>query len=301
VSLSNPTNATIGTGTGTVTINDDDQPQINCDAITITPGNNLITVSGLSAPIVAVQVFNSSWATVFNQSYTNSPGTVNIPIGPGTYHVKATFYTSNWSPICDKNQDVTVVNQCPAGTLCISNVCPANSVNLNNAYSIPNLPAGTTVSWHTGTPATDANRLTPAQAQNVTTSGTYYAAINISGANCYSNTIPVTVTIAPCSGSSANGSLQVRSTDMNETNKITAFPNPFTNSIRVVIPSVKGEKANVDLVDMLGRPLKTMTVQLVPGSNQVMVTGLEKYPSGSYFIRVKLVDRLETLKVLREK
>lgn len=88
---------------------------------------------------------------------------------------------------------------------------------------------------------------------------------------------------------------------MNETNKITAFPNPFTNSIRVVIPSVKGEKANVDLVDMLGRPLKTMTVQLVPGSNQVMVTGLEKYPSGSYFIRVKLVDRLETLKVLREK
>ena len=300
VSLSNPTNATIGTGTGTVTINDDDQPQINCDAITMSPGNNMITVSGLSAPIVAVQVFNSSWATVFNQSYTNSPGTVNIPIGPGTYHVKATFYTSNWSPICDKNQDITVVNQCPAGTICISNVCPANSVNLNNAYSIPNLPAGTTVSWHTGTPATDANRLTPSQAQNVTTSGTYYAAINISGANCYSNTIPVTVTIIPCNGSSANTSLQVKSTDMSDGSRITAFPNPFTHSVKVIIPSSRNERATIDVVDMMGRSLKAMPVQLVRGTNQVTVDGLEKYPSGSYLIRVKLADRIETLKLLRQ-
>ncbi len=291
----------IGQVSGTVTINDDDVPQFDCKNINLNPGNNQITVTGIVAPIVTVQIFNSSWSSVYSQTYSNSPGSVNIPINPGTYHVKVAFYNSNWILICDKSQDATVVNQCPPGANCISNICPAQSVDLNNAYSIPNLPSGTTVSWHTGTPATDANRLTPAQAQNVTTSGTYYAAINISGANCYSNTIPVTVTITPCSSSSANGSLQVRSTDMNETNKITAFPNPFTNSIRVVIPSVKGEKATVDLVDMLGRPLKTMTVQLVPGSNQVMVTGLEKYPSGSYFIRVKLVDKLETLKVLREK
>jgi len=30
------------------------------------------------------------------------------------------------------------------------------------------------------------------------------------------------------------------------------------------------------------------------------VDGLEKYPSGSYLIRVKLADRIETLKLLRQ-
>ncbi len=300
VNLSNPTNATIGSGTGTVTINDDDQPTINCNNVSAYAGNNVITVLGLTAPVNTVQIFNSSWATVYNQTYSNPPDSANIPIGPGTYMIKVTKYNSNWTYICDKTVNVTVTSSCPPGANCLSNICPAQSVNLNNAYSIPNLPAGTTVSWHTGTPATDANRLTPAQAQNITTSGTYYAAINISGANCYSNTVPVTVTISPCGGSSANQSLQVRSTDMNEASRITAFPNPFTNSVRVVIPSLKSEKANVDLVDMLGRPLKTMTVQLVPGSNHVMVNGLEKYPSGSYFIKVKLADRIETLKVLRQ-
>ena len=299
--LSNPTNATLATSTATIRINDDDTTaQGSCNSITINPGNNQITVGGVNAPVATVQIFNSSWASVYNQTYTNSPGTVNIPIVQGTYHVKVTFYTSNWSLICDKNQDVTVVNQCPAGTICISNVCPAQAVNLNNAYSIPNLPAGTTVSWHTGTPATDANRLTPSQAQNVTTSGTYYATINISGANCYSNTIPVTVTIIPCNGSSANTSLQVKSTDMSDGSRITAFPNPFTHSVKVIIPSSKNERATIDVVDMMGRSLKAMPVQLVRGTNQVTVDGLEKYPSGSYLIRVKLADRIETLKVLRQ-
>ncbi|HYF29476.1 MAG TPA: Calx-beta domain-containing protein, partial [Chitinophagaceae bacterium] len=110
----------IGSSTGTVTINDDDQAQNNCSAVTFTPGNNQISISGITAPVATVQVFNSSWATVFNQTYTNSPGAVNVPIAPGTYLVKVTFYTSNWAYVCDKSENVTVVNNCPAGTICIS-------------------------------------------------------------------------------------------------------------------------------------------------------------------------------------
>ena len=300
VTLSNPSNATIGTGTATVTINDDDQPVTNCNGVGAYTGNNVITVVGMNAPVKTIQVFNSSWATVFNQTYTGPPDTANVPIGPGSYMVKVTLYTTSWAYICDKTVNVTVTSNCPPGATCLSNVCPSQSVNLNNAYSIPNLPTGTTVSWHTGTPGTDANRLTPAQAQNVTTSGTYYAAINISGANCYSSTIPVMVTITQCNGSSANGSLQVRTTDAIDGNQITAFPNPFTHSIRVIIPSAKIERANLELLDMMGRSIKTINVQLARGSNQVTLDGLEKFPSGSYFIRVKLASGVETLKVLRQ-
>ena len=235
----------VGSVTGTVTINDDDQALNTCSSVTITPGSNQVTITGVTAPVATVQVFNSSWASVFNQTYTNAPGTVTVNIGPGTYLVKVTFYTANWAYVCDKSENVTVVNNCPAGTICVSNTCPSPTVNLNTAYSIPNLPAGTTVSWHTGTPATDANKMTPEQAQNVSVSGTYYAAINISGAGCYSATIPVTVTIVPCSSgevvSSATEMVQLK-TDMAAARSITAFPNPFTRSVRVIIDSERAKK-----------------------------------------------------------
>jgi hypothetical protein len=300
---------TVGTATGTVTINDDDQAGGNCSGVTITPGSNQITVTGVTAAVATVQVFNSNWATVFNQTYTNAPGTVVVPIAPGTYLVKVTFYTSGWGYICDKSENVTVVNNCPAGTICISNICPSQTVNLNDAYSIPNLPAGTTVSWHTGTPATDANRMTDQEAQNVSVSGTYYAAINISGAGCYSATIPVNVTIVACSGAAVTTSsslvetgnvVQLKSVDQPAARSIMAFPNPFTRSLRVVIDSEKKERATITLTDLQGRQLKQMPVQLMPGSNTVLLDGLDQFPSGNYFLRINSDKGMKTLKVVRQ-
>jgi len=300
VTLSNPSNATIGNGTGTVTINDDDQPQFNCNNIEIYSGNNSITIQGLDAPVVTVQVFNSSWATVFNQTYTDQPDSVDIPISPATYLVKVSYYTSNWTFICEKSQNVTVINQCPPGATCISNVCPAQSVNLNTAYSIPNLPAGTVVSWHTGTPATDGNKLTPAQAQNVTTSGTYYAAINITGANCYSATIPVNVTIRQCSSSAPVNIVQLKNETTPATRNIMVFPNPFTRSVKVVIDSEKKEKASIILTDVLGRQLKSLPVQLVPGTNTFSMDGLDQFPSGNYFLTIQSSAERKTMKLMRQ-
>ena len=94
--------------------------------------------------------------------------------------------------------------------------------------------------------------------------------------------------------------MQVRSTDMSEGNRISAFPNPFTHSVKVIIPATKNERATVDVLDMMGRSIQAKAVQLVRGSNEVILDGLDKYPSGSYFIRVKLATGVETLKVLRQ-
>jgi len=292
----------IGGVTATVTINDDDQALNTCNSVTVTPGSNQITVTGVTAPVATVQVFNSSWATVFNQTYTNAPGTVNVNIGPGTYLVKVTFYNANWAYVCDKTVDnVVVVNNCPAGTICISNTCPSLTVNLNTAYSIPNLPAGTTVSWHTGTPATDANKMTDQQAQNVSASGTYYAAINIAGNNCYSATIPVNVTITPCSSAAlGTTAVQLKTEDAKATRSIMAFPNPFTRSVRVIIDSEKKEKATLVLMDVQGRQLKQMPVQLSPGSNSVLLDGLDQFASGNYFLKINTATESKTLKLVRQ-
>ena len=290
----------IGAVSGTVTINDDDQAQGNCGAVTFTPGNNLITVSGVTAPVATVQVFNSNWATVFNQTYTNSPGTVNVPIGAGTYQVKVTFYTSGWGYVCDKTENVTVVNTCPAGTICISNTCPTQTVDLNTAYAIPNLPAGTTVSWHTATPATDGNRMTPEQAQNVSVSGTYYAAINVNGSECYSATIPVNVTIVACSSAALTNAVQMKIEGEVAARNITAFPNPFTSTIKVIIDSEKNEKATLTLMDVQGRQLKQMPAQLVPGSNTISMDGLGQFSSGNYFLRINSGGQVKTMKLMRQ-
>jgi hypothetical protein len=289
----------IGSVSGTVTINDDDQPQGNCNGVTFTPGNNIITVSGITAAVATVQVFNSNWATVFNQTYTNAPGTVNVPIGAGTYQVKVTFYTSGWAYVCDKTENVTVINSCPEGTICVTNTCPSGTIDLNTAYS-PILPAGTTVSWHTGTPATDANKMTPEQVQNVSVSGIYYAAIHISGANCYSATIPVNVTIVPCSSAALTNAVQTKIEGEMATRNITAFPNPFTTSVKVIIDSEKSERATITLMDVQGRQLKQMPVMLAPGSNTVVMDGLGQFSSGNYFLRINSGGQVKTMKLIRQ-
>ena len=300
VNLSNAVNASITAGIGTVTINDDDQPQVNCNAVTFNPGNQSIIISGLTAPIAAIQIFNSSWATVFNQAYTNSPGTVTVSLAPGTYLAKVTFYTSGWVYICDKSQNVTVVNQCQPGTICAFNTCPSQTVNLGNYYSLTNLPVNTFVTFHTGSPATTANRMTPAQWQSVTTSGVYYAAINFSISGCYSETIPIIVTITPCGNSANMSELQVKTAGEMPSGKIMVYPNPFTHSVTITMQSEKNEKAVLVLTDLMGQQLRTKPVQLARGSNQFSLEGLDQFPTGSYLLKVASSDGIQTFKLLRQ-
>jgi hypothetical protein len=144
--------------------------------------------------------------------------------------------------------------------------------------------------------------MTDEQAQNVAVSGTYYAAINIAGAGCYSATIPVNVTIVPCSSPAVlSGANTVELKSENQaTRNIMAFPNPFTRSLRVVIDSEKNERAMISLMDVQGQQLKQMPVQLVPGSNTVLLDGLDQFPSGNYFLRISSSNGTKTLKVMRQ-
>jgi hypothetical protein len=71
--------------------------------------NKAIKIKGLIAPVAAVHVFNNNWTTAFNQTYNNSPDSITVSnLSAQTYHVKVTFYTSGWSTICEKMQDVAV-------------------------------------------------------------------------------------------------------------------------------------------------------------------------------------------------
>ncbi len=81
----------------------------DCNAITITPGSGNIAIGGLTAPIIMVQVFNASWASVFNQTYSTSPGSISIPgLAAGVYYVKVNFLNAAWVQICAKDGYFTV-------------------------------------------------------------------------------------------------------------------------------------------------------------------------------------------------
>jgi hypothetical protein len=79
-----------------------------------------------------------------------------------------------------------------------ANVCPATTVDLST-ITASNTPVGSTLTWHSGTPATTANKLS-----SITSlaAGTYYAAFFDAAANCYSNsgagTTAVIATVATC-------------------------------------------------------------------------------------------------------
>ncbi|HAK77172.1 MAG TPA: hypothetical protein DCM71_09760 [Runella sp.] len=77
-----------------------------------------------------------------------------------------------------------------------SNVCPATLVDLN-AITASNLPANTTLTWHSFRVATTANKLNSVSVSGVG-AGKYYAAFFDATNNCYSPADSVTVTINVC-------------------------------------------------------------------------------------------------------
>lgn len=277
----------------------------DCNTINVQASGQQFKISGVAAaPIVAVHVFNSSWATVYNQTFTNLPDNILVPLPVGTYHIKVSFYTASWSPICEKIIDAAIAaDPCPQGAICITNTCPQQTVDLNSAYSMPNLPAGATVSWHTGSPATAANKLTASQAQNISVSGNYYAAINITGSECYSSTVKVVVTINNCATGSAAPSAP-QGTAVAEPpvtgNNVIIAPNPFISFVIVNINSNKAGRGNISLVDISGRLIMTRAVQLHRGNNRLSLDGLDKYPSGSYFLRIATDEGVENYKLIRQ-
>jgi alpha-tubulin suppressor-like RCC1 family protein len=101
--------------------------------------------------------------------------------------------------------DITFTRPCGAGTsaptlsaITKANACPTTTVDLTT-ITASNMPAGATLTWHTGTPATTANKITG----TAVAAGTYYAAFFDATNNCYSGTsgagtTAVTATVNPC-------------------------------------------------------------------------------------------------------
>lgn len=167
-----------------------------------------LTTVDLSSITAANQPANTtlSWHTGTPANSTNIlTGTTSV--GASTYY--AAFYDAAANCFSTATTAVTVTITtcitCEAGyskpTLSAttkSNTCPITTANLGTITS-SYLPVGTTLSWHSATPATLANKVADSSA---VAAGTYYAAFYDKVNGCFSgngdSTTAVVVTINSC-------------------------------------------------------------------------------------------------------
>jgi HYR domain/Concanavalin A-like lectin/glucanases superfamily/Secretion system C-terminal sorting domain/PA14 domain len=93
----------------TVTVNAATANPTDCGNIVITPGPSSITVSGLTAPIALIQIFDANYNTAFScAGNCNQPTQVINNLPAGTYYLKIDFLNAQWGALCQKEQTITV-------------------------------------------------------------------------------------------------------------------------------------------------------------------------------------------------
>ncbi len=284
-------------------------PSGGCSSVTITPAAGSINLTGISGPVVTIQVFNNNWASIYNQTFTNSPGTVNIPsLAQGTYHVKVTLYTSSWSLICDKSQDAVVSNNPPPpppppggnpNCATISIVPGAGSLQLRGLIAPVISIQIFNGSWATVFNQTFTNSPDVVNIPSLS-AGTYHVKINFSSASW----APICEKFedAVVGGSGSAKTTTIGATEQNIqliTANIAVAPNPFMNSIQVTVGSNKNENASLSMIDVMGREVYRKSVSLQKGNNRFTIDG-SKYIQGSYYLKLTTADRSQTIKLIKQ-
>ncbi|MFT3933610.1 MAG: tandem-95 repeat protein [Chitinophagaceae bacterium] len=97
-------------------------------------------------------------------------------VSPGVYYA---FY-----------KDASGCYSQPSSIRVIANTCPATTIDLAVTADASQAPSGTVLSFHTGIPVSNANKLS---STIVSSGGTYYAAYYNATSGCYSNASPIIV------------------------------------------------------------------------------------------------------------
>ncbi len=129
----------------------------NCDDVTFAATPGTITVGGLTAPIVMVQVFNTSnWSTAFScAGNCNTPTQVIDNLPAGNYFIKVTFLTAGWNPICVREITIDVpppgipcnISLNVSNKVCNNNGTPADPNDDTYTFDITVTGTGTSGSW----------------------------------------------------------------------------------------------------------------------------------------------------------
>ena len=80
---------------------------------------------------------------------------------------------------------------------------------------------------------------------------------------------------------------------------VNSFPNPFDNQFNVDLTTDRPETVRIDLTDVMGKMVKTVTNRsLGQGNHQISISGHDLNP-GVYFVRVEMGKAVKTMRVVK--
>jgi hypothetical protein len=299
-----PTIATTGQGLG-----DSQNGAVSLQCVTCTAGTTALTLSATTAtnacPLINVDLgsylASACPATADLEWHNVSTGfsasnIVSTPVAiAGTYYPvchDATNNCYNPAPVTGLTVTITTCATCNATVAPIlsattsTNICPSTIAYLN-LITASNLPSGTTLTWHAGTPATAANQISPGV---LGFAATYYAAFKgLNGASvCFGPTTPVTVTETVCTPLTITqppAITKAPSTPVTGTGPTDLIPTGGTGAITYI----NGSTDPLCVAPVGANPL--------PASSNLMInssTGAYSYTTpaiaGTYYFCVKVCD-----------
>ena len=153
---------------------------------------NMVDAPPTLGPVgcLAISGFNVTGTLDGTDDPEASGGTADFAV-TNTTSVTVTFGGGFNGSLIGLTVCMPTMSPCDAGTASptlsattLTNVCPATTADLTS-ITASNTPVGTTLTWHTATPATTANLVTD---ETMVAAGTYHAAFFDATNNCYSGT-----------------------------------------------------------------------------------------------------------------
>ena len=281
-------------------------PVSNCNNITASAISGGIMFGGLSAPVVGIQVFNSNWSSVYNQSYNNSPGTVSVtPLTAGTYHTKVTFSTSTYGYICEKMQDIVVQS---SGT-------PPPATSNCTSILISTIPSGVKLkglvaqvvsvqvynnNWATVYNQSFANSPDSLILTSLV-AGTYHvkATLLTSAYTFICEKMQDVIVTVPGTLMNIGSRPSVEGAHATAGVIMRSVVNPFSARIRFEINSPSYETGSIIITDMNGKTVFEKAIDIQPGNNKYTIDG-HRYTPGNYFLRCITAKGFATVKLIKQ-
>lgn len=80
---------------------------------------------------------------------------------------------------------------------------------------------------------------------------------------------------------------------------ISAYPNPFAENITVSIPSVVEGTVKIEVMDLQGKLVNTISSAIVQGANEIVLNNMNSLEKGVYFVKVTVNNESKVVKVVR--
>jgi hypothetical protein len=259
-----------------------------CSKVQASLVNGRLTVSGLSAPIVILKVFDSNWQTIFECTGNKCPETVifSPDANERTCHVDIKFYTSNWQFICERSVKVTA-----NGGALNRNAKRLNFEALQSERTV-SLQWVSNTGWKNShfelersTDGETFEKIDEVSNKDMTDDLAYYEQADKSpavGKNYYR--------LKQVYQTGDHDYTEVKTVDFGiDLEKVSVFPNPAKTELFVNLKNLVGKKGNIQLTNQYGQVVKEVNMEQI--ETEMLKINTADYTNGLYYLQIQLENQ----------